>query len=124
MIIAESVYLDHHGVKGQRWGVRRAIQRSRETRAAADRANAQFLLDRAKLQTQRPGLSRGRAAREASDKANAQFLKDRAAIRGKNLTQEEALKRIKRGRKVAVGIISVWGAATIGSAVLRGLANA
>jgi len=37
--------LAHHGIKGMRWGIRRA----RATGAAADKARAQFLQDRAKL---------------------------------------------------------------------------
>jgi hypothetical protein len=48
MILDEQMYLEHHGVKGMKWGQRRAAKREAKAKANAGPVTAQQVLERRK----------------------------------------------------------------------------
>lgn len=100
-------YLEHHGIKGQKWGVRRTPEQlghkvasgaKKAVSAAGGAIDNQYKKSKAKAAVKKVSKQKAKAEKKAHD---AQVKKDRDFSSVKNLTNQELSDRINRLRAEA-----------------------
>lgn len=109
-------YIMHHGVKGQRWGVRRYQNPDGTWKSGAGDAHRKAAFNR----FQNGGSSGGKKASSSGDRVKTGLFKGSSKPKApkKELTAEEKAARAERNKRIAKNILIAAGAVAVTSAVV------
>lgn len=109
-------YIMHHGVKGQRWGVRRYQNPDGTWKSGAGDAHRKAAFNR----FQNGGSSGGKKASASGDRVKTGLFKGSSKPKApkKELTAEEKAARAERNKRIAKNILIAAGAVAVTSAVV------
>lgn len=109
-------YIMHHGVKGQRWGVRRYQNPDGTWKSGAGDAHRKAAFNR----FQNGGSSGGKKASTSGDRVKTGLFKGSSKPKApkKELTAEEKAVRAERNKRIAKNILIAAGAVAVTSAVV------